>query len=267
MLALALISLGQATVTSDMLPSPKDMLHGKEIQKPVPVTAYAVSQGSNHPPSAGSISPDKKSPQMAGETISWTGLAADPDGDELLYQFWLNGPSTGNNWKAMTNWSRSNTWDWTTHPIDSGNNIIDMRVRDGYHAGLGGWDSHLSAEYFINGEDFQTFNNKPRLLNLKSDRQSPQDQGAKVTWTTMALDDDGDTIFYQYWLKGPSTEEQWMPVTLWTTNNVWTWNTAQADGGIYSVEVRVRDGYHEGTESSDDSKRVAYIVRLSGIIK
>jgi len=267
MLAIALISLGQATVTSDLLPSPKDMLHGKETQKPVPVTTYAVSQGSNHPPSAGSILPDKKSPQMAGETISWTGLAADSDGDELLYQFWLNGPSTGSNWKPMTNWSRSNTWDWTTHPIDSGNNIIDMRVRDGYHAGMGGWDSHLSAEYFIVGGDIQAINNEPRLLKLRSDRQSPQDQGLKVAWTTDALDDDGDTIFYQYWLKGPSTEEQWVPATFWTTNNIWHWNTAQAKGGIYAVEVRIRDGYHAGTESSDDSTRVAYIIRQTGIIK
>jgi len=31
----------------------------------------------------------------AGSTIVWTGNAYDPDGDKLLYQFWLNGPMTG----------------------------------------------------------------------------------------------------------------------------------------------------------------------------
>jgi hypothetical protein len=76
-----------------------------------------------------------------------------------------------------------------------------------------------------------------------------------------------DTVLYQYVLKGPSTEEQWLPVTLWTTHDTWVWDTALSKAGIYAIEVRIRDGYHADTESSDDSKRVTYIVRQKGIIE
>ena len=107
-------------------------------------------------------------------------------------------------------------------------------------------------------------NFKPSLLNLKSDRQSPQDQGAKVIWTAKASDPDKDTILYQYVLKGPSTGDQWVPVSLWTTDNVWTWDTAQIKAGIYLIEVRIRDGYHADVENSDDSKNTAYIIKQKG---
>lgn len=40
-----------------------------------------------------------------------------------------------------------------------------------------------------------------------------------------------------------------------------------AKAGIYTIEVRIRDGYHEDVESSDDFKRVAYIIKQKGIIE
>ena len=160
----------------------------------------------NQAPSAKSLTPDQEGPLTAGSTIIWTGNAYDPDGDKLFYQFWLNGPMTGNTWKPMTSWNENNTWNWTTSPIDSGVNIIDMRVRDGRHAAPWGYDSHISAEYSINnivgiGGSTGT-NSKPSLMSVKSDRQSPQDKGVKVTWTAKGSDPDKDTILYQYVLKG-----------------------------------------------------------------
>jgi hypothetical protein len=168
----------------------------------------------------------------------------------------------------MTNWSESNVWIWATNPIDGGNNIIDMRVRDGYHAGPENWDSHLSAEYYITTIDNTGMVNvKPNLISLKSDRQSPQEPSIGITWTATASDPEKDTILYQYWLKGPSTEEQWVAMTPWTTSKVWKWNTAQMRAGIYTVEVRTRDGYHADAEGSDDSKRSPYVIKQTGIIK
>ncbi len=41
-------------------------------------------------------------------------------------------------------------------------------------------------------------NSGPTLLSVKSDRQSPQDKGVKVTWTAKGSDPDKDTILYQY---------------------------------------------------------------------
>jgi hypothetical protein len=230
-----------------------------------------VARATNQLPMAKSLTPDKEGPLTAGSTIIWTGNAYDPDGDKLLYQFWLNGPITGNTWKSMTGWNENNTWNWTTSPIDSGENIIDMRIRDGRHAVPWGYDSHISAEYSINnivgiGGSTGT-NSKPSLMSVKSDRQSPQDKGVEVTWTAKASDPDKDTILYQFVLKGSSTEEQWLPMTPWTTNNIWTWDTGLSKAGPYIIEVRIRDGYHADVENSDDYERVGYVVMGKGIIE
>jgi hypothetical protein len=263
LLMVVLFCLGQAITT-------KELLSAGNTQNSAPITTLAGTGAVNQPPSAKSLTPDIEGPQTAGSTIVWTGYAYDPDGDKLLYQFWLNGPLTGNTWKPMTSWNESNSWNWTTSPIDCGNNLIDVRVRDGRHAAPWGSDSHISAEYVvesIEGIGGVRANSKPSLLSFKSDRQSPQDMGVKVIWTAKASDPEKDTILYQYVLKGPSTGDQWLPVSLWTTDNVWTWDTAQINAGIYIIEVRIRDGYHADVENSDDSKNKAYVIKQKGIIK
>jgi hypothetical protein len=268
-LTMTFFCLGHALTTEDLLVSAKDLMQEKDnVQMPVQAMTGKQAEEPNRPPSVGIVVPDIESPQLPGNVIVWTGTASDPEGDRLLYQFWLNGPATGNVWKPMTNWSESNVWIWATNPIDGGNNIIDMRVRDGYHAGPENWDSHLSAEYYITTIDNTGMVNvKPNLISLKSDRQSPQEPSIGITWTATASDPEKDTILYQYWLKGPSTEEQWVAMTPWTTSKVWKWNTAQMRAGIYTVEVRTRDGYHADAEGSDDSKRSPYVIKQTGIIK
>jgi len=262
-----LMGVSQNVSTRDLLVAPQDLINAKDVPVSAKPELPVAAVGSNQPPIINSIEPDREGPQKAGAAVMWTAAASDPEGDPVLFQFWLNGPSTGNIWKSMTGWSESPIWNWTTNEIDTGNNIIDARVRDGRHADASKWDSHLSTEYFIESSGIFDPGTKPSLLSLKSDRQSPQDPGARITWTASASDPEGDTVLYQFWLKGPSTEEQWIPSTAWTTNNQWIWNTAQARAGIYAVEVRIRDGYHAGSEGSDDFKRMPYILRQTGIIK
>ena len=287
-LMMSLVCLGMALDTQDLLASSKSLTNAGAAQNQspdnqaqtgqvatsqvptnqAPMTSDSGAVVENKPPSVERISPNKEGPQRAGSTIVWTAAANDPEGDKILYQFWLNGPSSGNSWKQMTNWSENNVWSWTTNPVDSGNNIIDVRVRDGYHSGPEGWDSHMSADYELKGtQSSAASNSMPTLLSLEPSRRSPQDLGTTVTWTASAADSDGDTVLYQYWLKGPSTEELWTPMTQWTTKNQWTWNTAQGLPGIHTIEIRVRDGYHAGSEGSDDFARTVYILRQSGIIK
>jgi hypothetical protein len=252
----------QAITTQELLQA-----RNSQGQEPIP---SAIAGAANQAPSAKSLTPDQEGPLTAGSTIIWTGNAYDPDGDKLLYQFWLNGPMTGNKWKPMTGWTENNTWNWTTSPVDSGINIIDLRVRDGRHAAPWAYDSHISTEFDINtiaGIGGAKLNSKPFLTSVRSDRQSPQDKGTKVTWTAKASDPDEDTILYRYFLKGASTEDQWAPVTPWTTNNVWMWDTGQSKAGVYMIEVRIRDGYHADVENSDDYERIPYVVMQKGIIE
>jgi len=116
-------------------------------QNSASITDLAANGAGNQPPSAKSLTPDREGPQTAGSRVSWTVNAYDADGDKLLYQFWLNSPATGNTWKPMTGWIENNTWTWTTSPVDSGLNIIDIRIRDERHAGTWSHDSHISAEW------------------------------------------------------------------------------------------------------------------------
>jgi hypothetical protein len=157
----------------------------------------------------------------------------------------------------MTNWTESNIWTWTTSSEDVGNSIIQLRVRDGNHADASKWDSMLTSEYLLE----EIGGGKPTLVTLKPDRPSPQPQGTTIVWTAEASDPDGDTILYQYWLKGPSTQDQWTAQTFWTTNNRWTWKSHEWMSGIYTVEARVRDGYHAGSEGFDDFERATYVIR------
>lgn len=211
----------------------------------------------NQPPTLISLQPDKKSPLSAGETITWSALASDPDGDALLFQFWLNGPSAGNMWKAMTNWTEDSTWNWTTTSNDLGNNIIEVRIRDGHHASTDEWDSKLNAEYLIVAKD----NQKPTILSLKPDKVSPQPQGSRIVWTAAASDPNGDTVLYKWWLKGPSTDEVLTQMTDWTTNSQWTWYSSSSATGLYSIEVWARDGYHSRSEGNDDLQRSSFVIK------
>jgi hypothetical protein len=66
------------------------------VQMPVQAMTGKQAEEPNRPPSVGIVVPDIESPQLPGNVIVWTGTASDPEGDRLLYQFWLNGPATGN---------------------------------------------------------------------------------------------------------------------------------------------------------------------------
>ena len=113
LLIVVFLCLAQAITT-------EDLLHAGNKQSSEQISSFQANQ----PPLAKSLTPDQEGPLTAGSTIIWTGNAYDPDGDKLLYQFWLNGPITGNTWKSMTVWNANNTWNWTTSPMDSGVNII-----------------------------------------------------------------------------------------------------------------------------------------------
>ena len=232
------------------------VLSSGDVVKTV-LNASPVAEVSNLPPSLVSFQPDQKGSAKAGSTISWSAKASDPDEDTVLYQFWLNGPSTGNIWKSTTNWTAERFWNWTTTSKDIGNNIVEVRARDGHHANPEKWDDKLSSEFRVE----ENVNQKPSVMSLKPDKVSPQPQGAQITWTANAYDSDGDTILYQFWLKGPSTDERWSPMTDWTTKNIWTWNSSPSVTGMYGIEVRVRDGYHAGSEGKDDFQGSSFVIR------
>jgi hypothetical protein len=59
-------------------------------------------------------------------------------------------------------------------------------------------------------------NKPPKLLSLNSDKISPQNIGADITWTAEAKDLENDQLQYRFFLDDD-------PVTKWLTDNEWTW--------------------------------------------
>ncbi|MDD4653236.1 MAG: transglutaminase-like domain-containing protein [Methanothrix sp.] len=97
----------------------------------------------NKPPKLISLTSDKLGPQTTGTTSIWTAEAKDPENDRIQYRFFLNN-------EPETKWQKENTWTWTTTDYDIGDNQIEVRARDGKHAGPDGFDSNRVTNFKLN---------------------------------------------------------------------------------------------------------------------
>jgi hypothetical protein len=209
----------------------------------------------NLPPTVTALIPSSPSPSVAGSTIVWTSVAIDPDGDTIFYRYWLRGPSTGNVWKVVREWSTSSTWTWPTSPDDAGAYDVYVYVRDGKHAPATAYDSARGfGGYLLTAPVLVPINQPPVVTALSPNRPSPQATGSTIVWTASAADPDRDTIFYKFWLRGPSTGNVWKVVRDWSTSNTWAWSTSPADAGGYDVYVYVRDGKHAPATAYDSAR-------------
>ena len=185
---------------------------------------------SNKPPKIRGLSPDLPSPQYAGVPIRWTATASDPEPEPILYRFWLKGPTTGNAWKIVQDWSNNNVWVWADKPSDAGNYSVYVYARDGWNAGPNGYDSAL-------GQTFSLSN--PATIKKATFGPAAKDRPS-LTYTG-----DGYLMAYQSWDLGSSNNgdiflQKFDP--LWgSTRNVWATNdTAYQD----SPSVIFSGGYY-----------------------
>ena len=115
------------------------VLHVRENYKKVPLR---LPEKVNKPPKLISLTSDKPSPQDEGTIVTWTVKAKDPENDQILYRFFLNGD-------PITKWATDNKWPWSTNDSDVGYNQIEVQVRDGKHAGPAGFDDRKSSSFNI----------------------------------------------------------------------------------------------------------------------
>ena len=212
------------------------------IGPPVPPTPPP----SNSPPTVSGLTPSKSSPQVLGTTITWTASATDPEGDPILFRFWLqvgSGP-----WVVTQDWSSSNIWGWT--PSAAGTYNVGVWIRDGKHASSSGFDARLIVNGY--GVASPPSNGSPTVSSLTSDKVSPQVVGATITWTCSACDPEGDPILYRFWLQAGSSA--WVVTQDWSSASAWAWTPTVA--GTYNVGCWVRDGKHADATGFDDRKIV-----------
>ena len=186
----------------------------------------------NQPPVLKSLQPDKPGPLEKGTTIFWKATALDPDNDKILYRFLING-------HEARKWSKSNSWSWPTGNLPAGDYQITVQARDGRHASEDSFDSMMNSTMVLSDP-----NHAPVLNELKANTDSPQAQGAVITWTANASDPDGDKVYYKFLANDKE-------MTDWSPSNSWSWNTTAAKPGDYKITVQARDGLHAGAASSD----------------
>ncbi|HSD57715.1 MAG TPA: hypothetical protein VLB04_05995, partial [Methanotrichaceae archaeon] len=204
-------------------------------------TAQFTINAPNQKPAITGFNADRPSPQEAGAAIVWTVEAADPEDDQILYQFWLNG-------RIVREWSPDSRWTWTTSEESVGENQVEARIVDTKHATADGFDDSRAASFTIAAP-----NQKPAIVNFAADRNSPQEAGTAITWTAEATDPEGDQILYRFFLNG-------QPATDWQPQNQWVWATTQGSVGESQVQVAIRDGKHAGPEEFDDSRSAAFTI-------
>ncbi len=141
----------------------------------------------NLPPRLTALLPDKPSPTNAGTAVKWTAIAFDPDKDPIFYRFWLKGPSTGNAWKIVQDWSINNQWIWVNAPNDAGSYSVYVYARDGKHAPATGYDSAVGQTY--------------ALQNPPAERRLTTGSSAGAT-PSLAFTGDGYLMAYQSWELG-----------------------------------------------------------------
>jgi len=103
-------------------------------------------------------------------------------------------------------------------------------------------------------------NQQPTLIALQSDKSSPQEVGSSIKWTAKAEDTENNPISSMFRLKGPSTGDEWMPVTSWSSDNTWKWDTNSDDAGNYQISVLVRDEIHASPEFTPDEKIADFLL-------
>jgi hypothetical protein len=225
-----------------------------DAQASLSYTVNAAAVVSNSLPTITSLTPNLASPQKQDKEIKIVCIASDADGDEILYKFAVNGPGTGSKLQDVTGWQKQNYLTWKLVKEDIGTSTIYVYIRDGEHAGPGGYDATASLSYVISQAT-------PTITSLTPSLAAPQNSGKEITWVCVAADTDTEELFYKFWLKGPGTANVWQDMTGWIPRNSWSWKTEPEDVGSNQVKVQIIDMMHALKGSYDaESISSAYTI-------
>ena len=109
-------------------------------------SSFTIFPQQNHPPSINELTSMLNSPRPAGTTIAWLTNATDLDGDQIFYEYFLNG-------NLIHGWSNDNAWTWEPNEENIGKNQIEVRIQDGKHALPEGFDDHKSSSFEITASE------------------------------------------------------------------------------------------------------------------
>ncbi|OPY53988.1 MAG: PKD domain protein [Methanosaeta sp. PtaU1.Bin112] len=216
----------------------------------------------NNKPIVDILQPDRKSPQTAGSTITWTVRASDEESDPLQFLFLLDE-------QIMQNWSESSVWRWVITNEQVGLHRIEASVRDGKHDSEG--DSSKAVDFEViplTLEGIATGRltpNEPPVLTalfaliiagadpLDAILGRPLVAENPVIWAAEASDPEEDPLQFQFSLDGQVMQD-------WSNSIFWNWTPTKNQAGNHIIESKVRDGNHAGSDGSDDSMSLNFSV-------
>ncbi|MEI8003538.1 MAG: hypothetical protein WCG94_04320, partial [Methanothrix sp.] len=250
---------------------------------------------SNSQPKLIALESDKSSPQEAGSSIIWMANAKDPENDPLSFMFRLKGPSTGDVWKQVAQWSQEKAWKWDTNLEDAGNYQISVWVRDEMHAGPEFTPDERIIDFLLTAPqatpDAQTQPAVEPLPIVTAPEQTyvppvesqqpaqpgqvalpqetkPANLAPVMTSITSVPDSPQEVGTVVTWAATAIDQEsdglQFLflvddqPTTDWQYQNQWTWDTSASEIGTDSIEARVKDGAHNA--EGDSSKKTSFTI-------
>jgi len=206
-------------------------------------TSKFILTPENRPPEVISLTSDRAGPYEPGDEVIWTVKARDPEGDPLLYRFFVDGV-------AVSDWS--GTGRWTLSVSEVGRHSITAVVRD---------ESHENGQSITSGftvESKRVVNQPPVIESLTPDLSSPQHAGISVIWTAVAHDPEGAPLLYRFLVDGS-------PATDWSPSGRFTWSTVGVGAGDHNITVQVGDGSSISSASGNYTIRSMVEEALSGI--
>ncbi len=156
--------------------------------------------------------------------------AADVDGDQILYKFWLYRETVGASWEQLTDWQTEN---WVLYQIDKMDYeaiSIKCRVRDGKHAGEECFDAEADVAITVR---------RAAITSVTPSLASPQAHENTIVFSTLA--NKTSRIYHRFWQKGPGTGNAWRDMTGWQAKNSWSWRTLACDLGGNTIRAEVCD--------------------------
>ncbi len=164
--------------------------------------------------------------------------AADAEGDQIQYKFWLYRESIGSAFEALTGWQLLNWILYTVDKTDYDTFTIRAQVRDGKHAGEESFDAeHTLAVTVV----------RAALTSVTPSLASPKANENTIVFSALA--NKSSRISYRFWQKGPGTGNVWRDMTGWQNKNSWSWRTVACDIGTNYVRCEVVDN----AEAWDDA--------------
>jgi hypothetical protein len=203
---------------------------------------FAVS--SNTAPTINSVYVNEPGDPFVDDKIHVVASAADTDGDQILYKFWLYREAVGASWEQLTGWQTENWILYQLDRMDYETISIKCQVRDGKHAGEESFDAEESTMINVR---------RAAITSVTPSLASPKAHENTIVFSVLA--NKTSKIYYRIWQKGPGTGSAWRDMTGWQTKNSWSWRTLACDIGTNYVRAEVCDSAESWDDADTASRR------------